>query len=468
MTMIRKHRHIAAAFLASDLVATLAALSGAYWLRFRAEIVPVWSGIPDFALYLSLFPVMAAIWPAVYYFYGLYHVRRHRSRMEEGLAVLVATGLATLILTGIAAFYRDFTYSRLTLLMFFALDVLLVFAGRTVIRRYLEEASRHGVGVRNVLVVGAGHLGQALVDKILEHPEAGLRARALVDDDPVRSLEDYRGVPAVGTTADVARVIDKHGIDTVYLALPLEAHRTMLAVLRDVGRTVAEVRYVPDLLQHITFRAGVEDFDGLPVVHLTQVPLSGWMSLVKRVLDIAIASIALVILSPLLAVIALAIRLSDRGPIFYRQVRMGLDGRPFEILKFRTMNVDAEDETGPTWATPDDPRRTRVGAFLRRFSLDELPQLVNVVKGEMSLVGPRPERPEFVNEFKEKFPQYMLRHRVRAGLTGWAQVNGWRGQTSLTKRIEYDLYYIENWSLSLDLKILWLTLKYGLTHRNAY
>jgi Undecaprenyl-phosphate glucose phosphotransferase len=468
MTMIRKHRHIAAAFLASDLVATLAALTGAYWLRFRAEIVPVWSGVPDFSAYIALFPLMAAVWPIVFYFYGLYHVRRHRSRMEEGLAVLVATGLATLILTGLAAFYRDFSYSRLVLLLFFGSDVLLVFAGRTAIRRYLEEASRHGVGVRNVLVVGAGHLGRALVDKILEHPEAGLRTRALVDDDPARSREPYRDVPAAGTTADVSRLIDELGIDTVYLALPLEEHRTMLAVLKDVGRTVAEVRFVPDLLQHITFRAGVEDFDGLPVVHLTQVPLSGWMSLVKRAVDISIAASALAVLSPFLGAIAIAIRLTDKGPIFYRQVRMGLDGRPFEILKFRTMHVGAEDETGPKWATPDDPRRTGLGRFLRRASLDELPQLVNVVKGEMSLVGPRPERPEFVSEFKEKFPQYMLRHRVRAGLTGWAQVHGWRGNTSLTKRIEYDLYYIENWSLSLDLKILWLTVKHGFRHRNAY
>jgi exopolysaccharide biosynthesis polyprenyl glycosylphosphotransferase len=241
----------------------------------------------------------------------------------------------------------------------------------------------------------------------------------------------------------------------------------MLSVLKDVARTVADVRVVPDLLQYITFRAGVEDLDGLPVVHLTQMPLTGWMSLVKRTLDLGIAATALVLLSPLFAVIALAIRLTGR-PIFYLQTRMGLDGRPFEIVKFRSMRLDAEDELGPTWAAPDDPRRTRVGRFLRRWSLDELPQLVNVVKGEMSLVGPRPERPEFVREFKEKFPQYMVRHRVRAGMTGWAQVHGWRGATDLAKRIEYDLYYIENWSLALDLKILWLTVRFGLRHRNAY
>jgi Undecaprenyl-phosphate glucose phosphotransferase len=343
-----------------------------------------------------------------------------------------------------------------------------VFAGRTAIRRYLEEAWRHGYGVRRVLVVGAGRLGRAVVDKLADHPEAGLRSVGFVDDDPAKRAMSYRGVPVVGITAEAAGIVEEKRVDAVFLALPLEAHRTMLAVLKDVARTVADVRVVPDLLQHITFRAGVEDLDGLPVVHLTQVPLTGWMSLVKRTLDLAIAATALVLLSPLFAVIALAIRLSEGPPVLYRQQRMGLDGRPFEIVKFRSMRRGAEDESGPTWAGPEDPRRTAVGRFLRRWSLDELPQLVNVVKGEMSLVGPRPERPEFVREFKEKFPQYMVRHRVRAGITGWAQVHGWRGNTSVSKRIEYDLYYIENWSLALDLKILWMTLRYGLRHRNAY
>ena len=284
--------------------------------------------------------------------------------------------------------------------------------------------------MRRVLVVGAGRLGRAVVDKLAEHPEAGLRAIGFVDDDPGKHGLAYRGVAIVGETKDAARVVEERRVDAVFLALPLEAHRAMLDVLKDVARTVADVRVVPDLLQHITFRAGVEDLDGLPVVHLTQVPLTGWMSLVKRTLDLGIATAALVVLSPLFGAIAVAIRLTGK-PILYRQSRMGLDGRPFEILKFRSMRPGAEDELGPTWAAPEDPRRTRVGQFLRRWSLDELPQLVNVLKGEMSLVGPRPERPEFVREFKEKFPQYMVRHRVRAGMTGWAQVHGWRGATDL-------------------------------------
>ena len=463
----RSHRRLAALFVSSDLAATFSALAVAYWLRFEAEIIPVTKGVPAFSAYLRLFPFVAALWPLVYYFHGLYRVRRNRSSVEEGFSVLVATALATLLLIGTATFTRGFDYSRAALALFFAADVVFVFAARTAIRRYLEEAWRHGYGIQRVLVVGAGRLGRAVVDKLVERPEAGLRAVAFVDDDPEKLGSSYAGVPVVASTAQVARVVEEKRADAVFLALPLEAHRAMLAVLKDVARTVADVRVVPDLLQHITFRAGVEDLDGLPVVHLTQVPLTGWMSLVKRTLDLSIASAALVLLSPLFAVIALAIRLTGR-PILYRQRRMGLDGRPFEIVKFRSMRPGAEDDTGPTWAGPEDPRRTFVGRFLRRWSLDELPQLVNVVKGEMSLVGPRPERPEFVREFKEKFPQYMLRHRVRAGMTGWAQVHGWRGSTSLAKRIEYDLYYIENWSLALDLKILWLTIRYGLRHRNAY
>ena len=214
--------------------------------------------------------------------------------MDEGLAVFVAAGLSTLLLAGLATFYRGFSYSRLVLILFFGLDVLLVFAGRTAIRRYLEEAWRHGVGVRRVLVVGAGRLGKAVVDKFLEHPEAGLRAVGFVDDAPEKRGAAYRGLPVLGTTADVARLVESQRVDSVFLALPLDAHRTMLAVLKEVGRTVADVHVVPDLLQYITFRAGVEDLDGLPVVHLTQVPLSGWMSLVKRALDVGISAGALV------------------------------------------------------------------------------------------------------------------------------------------------------------------------------
>lgn len=285
-----------------------------------------------------------------------------------------------------------------------------------------------------------------------------MAACVLLDDDPAVHGGAYRGVPIAGPAVAAAAWISAGRAETVFLALPLEAHRRTLEIVAATARAGGEVRVVPDLLQHITFRAGLEDWDGLPVVHLTETPVSGWSGLVKRALDVALSAAGLVVLLPVLPLVALIIKLTDRGPVLYAQERMGLDGRPFRMWKFRTMRVNAEEETGAVWAMPDDPRRTPIGAFLRRWSFDELPQLYNVLRGDMSLVGPRPERPEFVEEFKEKFPQYMLRHRVRSGMTGWAQVHGWRGNTSLAKRIEYDLFYIENWTIALDVRILWMTL----------
>ena len=253
----------------------------------------------------------------------------------------------------------------------------------------------------------------------------------------------------------------------VYLALPLDAHRKAVRLMESIGKSCAEVKLVPDVLQYATMKASLEDLDGMPVINLSQVPLQGWYSLAKRAVDVAIASAALLALVPFYPLVAWLIWREDRGPVFYAQERMGLDGKSFMILKFRSMRVDAESSTGPVWATRGDSRRTGVGEFLRKWSIDELPQLWNVLKGDMSIVGPRPERPTFVHEFKHKIPDYMLRHRVKAGITGWAQVHGWRGDTSIRKRIQYDLYYIQNWSLLLDFKILWMTFRSGAWH-NAY
>jgi exopolysaccharide biosynthesis polyprenyl glycosylphosphotransferase len=229
-----------------------------------------------------------------------------------------------------------------------------------------------------------------------------------------------------------------------------------------------DVKVVPDLLQVIALKARLEDLDGIPIININDVPLQGFNSFIKRALDIAISSTALAFMAIPFAIVSLLIRRSSSGDVFYRQERMGLDGKPFLIYKFRSMYEDAEADSGPVWAREDDPRCTPIGRLLRRTNVDEMPQLWNVLKGDMSLVGPRPERPYFVDQFKQRIPQYMLRHKVRAGLTGWAQVNGWRGNTSIEKRIEYDLYYIENWSVTLDLKIMWLTLLKGFFHKHAY
>jgi exopolysaccharide biosynthesis polyprenyl glycosylphosphotransferase len=398
------------------------------------------------------------------------------SRVDEAASVLFGVVLGSVLLSGLVSWYRPalapcsleyFTYSRFFLFFFAALELPLVVLGRVAVRWLLRSAAVHAHRTQRILVIGAGKLGREITEKLLAHGEHGFEVVGFLDDDPAKQGKSIAGVPVIGTTLDVQSVVATTRVDQLFVALPLEAHRKMMRVLQAVGSECVEVRLVPDILQYAAIKATLEDLDGTPVINLTQVPLEGWSSLVKRVVDVMLSTAALAALVPFLPFVALAIWLEDRGPIFYRQERMGLDGRPFQIWKFRSMRVNAEASTGPIWAVEGDPRRTRFGGFLRRWSIDELPQLWNVLHGEMSLVGPRPERPSFVQEFKQHLPQYMLRHRVKAGITGWAQVHGWRGNTSVRKRLEYDLYYVENWSLGLDFKILWMTIRHGLRH-NAH
>jgi Undecaprenyl-phosphate glucose phosphotransferase len=267
---------------------------------------------------------------------------------------------------------------------------------------------------------------------------------------------------------DIRTVLDGEAVDLVFIALPHGDYARLTAVLDQIGDDPISIHFVPDVFSLASLRSGVEEFETIPFIHLRESPVYGWNRVVKRLIDLSVAATALTATAPLMLAIAIGIKATSRGPVFYRQERMGLDGRPFEIVKFRTMQVNAEADTGPVWARRDDPRRTSLGALLRGWSLDELPQLWNVLKGEMSLVGPRPERPSFVAEFRRRVPGYMLRHTVKAGITGWAQVNGWRGDTSIEKRIEYDLYYIQRWSIGFDLKILLQTLWVGFRNRNAY
>jgi len=352
--------------------------------------------------------------------------------------------------------------------MFLVLNVVLTFSSRELMREALERRWRAGIGLKRILIAGSGELGRLVADKILEHRELGYQIAGFVDDRAAGDHLGYRGLPLLGTLDDAAEIAARENIDHLYVALPPEQHVRMLELLDSTSREMVDVKVVPDLLQVIALRARLEDLDGVPVININDVPLQGFNSAVKRSIDIAISSVALLCVAIPVAIVALLVRLTSRGPVFYRQDRTGLDGKSFSIVKFRSMFDDAERETGPVWTVPGDPRVTPLGRFLRRSNLDELPQLWNVLRGDMSIVGPRPERPHFVEQFKHRIPQYMLRHKVKAGLTGWAQVNGWRGNTALEKRIEYDLYYIENWSLLLDIKILILTLFRGFGQKHAY
>jgi Undecaprenyl-phosphate glucose phosphotransferase len=319
--------------------------------------------------------------------------------------------------------------------------------------------------LKRILIAGAGDLGRMVADRILQHREFGFQVVGFVDDRAGGDHIGYRGLPLLGTLAEAGDIAQRERVDHLYVALPLEEHTKLLDLVEITSRECLDVKIVPDLLQFITLRARLEDLDGLPIINVNDVPLQGFNAWLKRAIDVALSAAALLLLAIPLLIIALIVRLTSRGPVFYAQERMGLDGRAFTVYKFRSMYEDAESASGPVWAREDDPRATPIGRWLRKFDLDELPQFWNVLRGEMSIVGPRPERPFFVEQFKHKIPQYMLRHKVKAGITGWAQVNGWRGNTSLEKRIEYDLYYIENWSVTLDLKIMWLTVFRGLFQR---
>ncbi len=475
--MIRqRHRTTAGIFLTGDLLATLAAFFAGWFLRFEVEVIPVTKNVPEFAPYLRLVPAILIVWPVVFYFHGLYQSRRGRSRVDEVLTIAMAVLVATVLLSVFLAWYRPawpgstqvFTFSRAFIGLFALADLILVAALRMAVRFALPRIRLSGLNEQRILVIGAGALGREITAKIQAHREIGFEVVGFLDDDPGKAAATICGVPVLGTLRQADEILATHGIDQVYLALPLEAHKKMLQMIDLMAQECVEIKLVPDVLQYAALRAGLEDVDGTPVINLSQVPLQGWSSMMKRAMDIGMALAVMVALIPIVPLIALLIWLEDHGPIFYRQERMGLDGKPFLIVKFRSMRVDAEVSSGPVWAVRDDPRRTHVGSFLRRTSLDELPQIWNVLMGDMSIVGPRPERPTFVREFKHKIPRYMLRHRVKAGITGWAQVHGWRGNTSIKKRIQYDLYYIQNWSLALDFKILWMTLRHALRHHNAY
>ena len=482
--MVRRYNRLLVAFhVASDALLGLSAFIVSYLLRFHgpiAALIPATKGVPPLLQYVYVTPFIAALVPLAFNLQGLYRLRRGRSRVDDFFAVFVGSILTvvfgivatlyvqTYFTSGAAKNQGIFEVSQIVWGIFLVLNVTLTYASRELVREALERRWRAGIGLKRILIAGSGDLGRLVADKILEHRELGYQIIGFVDDRPGGDHLGYRGLPLLGALGEASEIAAREAIDHLYVALPPEQHVKMLEIIENTSREMLDVKVVPDLLQVIALRARLEDLDGIPVINVNDVPLQGFNSAVKRLIDIAMSLAALVALALPFALIAALVKLTSRGPVFYKQERMGLDGKPFMIHKFRSMSVDAEAESGPVFASVDDPRRTALGKILRRTNVDELPQFWNVLTGEMSIVGPRPERPLFVAQFKNRIPQYMLRHKVKAGITGWAQVNGWRGNTSIEKRIEYDLYYIENWSVRLDLKIMWLTLLKGFFHKHAY
>lgn len=449
----RTSQPLVAWFLLGDLVLTTAAWLVAYYVRFRADLIPVFHPVPEFAQYVTNAPLVALIALVSYRIAGMYEVHRMRRFREELAAVARGVGLMALAVMA-TSFVRHAQYeSRAVMVLFaaggFAAIVLLRRASWQVVR----GLRRRGVNQSHALIVGTGRLARR-TSRTLRHLNwTGIRTVGHVEDDPGRIPTD---LPVVGRIDELPELVVKHHIEHVFIALPLNRYPDARRVFAALSETVVDVRLIADVPALAGFGLTTTSLHGMTVIGLRESPHHGLNVVVKRVMDVFLAAVALVILAPFLALVAVLVKLSSPGPVLYRQERCGLNGRSFDMLKFRSMRVDAE-AGGAQMTGVNDPRKTWLGSILRATNIDELPQLFNVLKGDMSLVGPRPERPVFVKQFRKSIPNYMARHAVKAGMTGWAQVNGWRGNSSLRKRVQFDLYYITHWNPLFDVRIMFLT-----------
>jgi len=458
--MYRRHGDkLVLVFLAADMVVTAATWLTAYLLRFA--LLPSPDGVPDVELVLRGLPVVLLLAAIAYRFAGLYEVHRLRPLPRELGVVCRAAGLLFLLVIAVTFYRRDLYESRLALGTFLTLNVAALAFARRLVWRAVSHLRGRGLNYGRAVIVGSGRTGRRVARTIEENKWTGLEAVGFVDSPEVPTRTT---LPRLGGTDELPRVIAEHDIDHVFLALPLARYEELPRLQRLLGSTLVEVQLVPDVPNLAGMNLRTLEIDDMAFVGVRQNPHHGWARAAKRSMDLVLASVALLAAAPLMLSLAVAVKLGSPGPILFRQKRLGLGGRPFNMLKFRTMPVDAESRSGPVWASRGDRRATPLGRWMRRWSLDELPQLLNVLAGHMSLVGPRPERGVFVERFQRELPDYAQRHAVQAGMTGWAQVQGWRGDTSLRHRLRCDLYYISHWSIWLDLEILARTLWHGVGH----
>jgi Undecaprenyl-phosphate glucose phosphotransferase len=465
--MIR-HRHqvLCAWFVLWDLVSTAAAWVAAYWIRFQSGWFAVTLfPVPTLRGCLVNLPVVLVLAVIAFRMMDQYSIHRLRRLREELVTIFKSSALLTLLVMATTFFLRDSYESRITLGLFGALTALHLCITRRLSWAGLRYFRSRGFNQSFAIIIGTGRLARKTARGLRRAHWMGIQVLGFVDDQPSPLTSDLN---ILGSFADLPELVHKHRVGNIFIALPMKRYNDARRVFNILSKIIVEVRLVADVPALAGLSFTTTTIDGLPLIGLRESPHFGLNVVVKRVMDIVLSLFALLVFSPLMLVIGAIIKLSSKGPVFYRQERCGLNGRTFEMLKFRSMRVDAEAQTGAVWAKENDPRRTKFGTFLRKTSLDELPQFINVLKGDMSLVGPRPERPVFIQQFSNTIPNYMARHAVKAGITGWAQVNGWRGNTSLRKRVQYDLYYIAHWTPMLDLRILWMTVWHGLVNRHAY
>lgn len=452
------------ALVTTDALMAGLAFAVAYALRLQSE----YENIAPFSDYWGMLFIHAITIILVLFFYRLYHRQRAASHIDEFYAIFGAASVGTIMAIAFISlvFKNELDYPRLMMVYTWVLTILLVWWGRVIQARFQWGLQARGFNEARLIIVGAGEVGRMILQKIRQSPGLGYHVVGFVEDRNPPS--NVLGVEVLGGTDDLPRLIEAHQIDEVVVAMPEASHQEILSIITRCEREKVSIKVFPDVFQIMASEVSIGDLNGLPLLTVRDIALRGWRLALKRAVDILGSALALVLISPVMMLVAVLVKLDSPGPVFYAQERMGLDARSFMMLKFRSMRSDAEARTGPVWATEDDPRRTRIGAFIRRFSIDELPQFINVFIGDMSLVGPRPERPVFVEQFKKSIPRYMDRHKEKSGMTGWAQVNGLRGDTSIIERTKYDLWYIENWSVLLDFKIILRTVMSVLSDRHAH
>jgi len=452
-------------FLACDLLMTGAAWIGAHFLRFDSGFFDVDKPPPTFEECLSQIPIVLIVSLLAYHLTDQYQIHRFRRLREELLSVFLGTCLMGLFMVA-ATFALHSSYeSRGAFVLFIALTMTLILIVRRVSWFGVHWLRQRGYNQSQTIIVGTGRVARKTARSLRQTTWLGFKNVGFVEDRPTHWCSD---LDVLGTIADLPMLVAKYKVSHVFICLPMNRYDEARRVFGVLSQTLVDVRMIADVPALAGISFATSHFDGMPMIGLRESPHTGLNVFVKRAMDIVLSLLALIILSPLMAAIAIIIKITSPGPVFYVQERCGLNGESFNMLKFRSMRVDAEKQTGAVWTVKDDPRKTKFGDFLRKTSLDELPQFINVLLGHMSIVGPRPERPVFINKFVKTIPSYNARHAVKAGITGWAQVNGWRGNTSLRKRIQYDLYYITHWTPWLDIRILWLTVWHGLINRNAY
>ncbi len=447
-----------------DIIAIWIAFSLAYWIRFEANVIPVTKGLPNLGEYLRALIFTVIIWETLLIYNGLYIIRGKDFSYNSVYRIARSTLIGTIILMAFVFIFRNLNLSRWVVFLGLIFSNIFLSLGRWAFYDIIRHFRKNGWSVYRTLIVGTGKMAKVIADKIRNHPESGLSFIGYISN-PITDENNHVNDETMGSIYDLDKIIIDNSIDKVIIACPHLDRNLIFELLLHIEKNIADFSIAPDMLELMINRVTVDDIYGIPLLSLKDSPLKGWKLFVKHSFDRLTSLIGVIFLIPLFLIIAILIKLDSEGPVFYKQERIGADGKRFLIFKFRSMRVDAEDDTGPVWAKPDDPRRTKLGSLLRRYNLDELPQLINVLKGDMSLVGPRPERPYFVTKFKEKIPLYMSRHRVKSGITGWAQVNGLRGDTSIEERTKYDVYYVENWSFLFDLKILLMTF---ISKDNAY